>query len=75
MTQETVTTLQVNGKPVELEDMKTLGDLLRHLDIRPQRVVVELNGEIFRGGEGLDRPVQAGDVIEIVHFVGGGSGD
>jgi sulfur carrier protein len=49
-----------------------LGELLARLDIRPQRVVVELNGDIYRRGEGLDTPVKAGDVVEIVHFVGGG---
>jgi thiazole synthase len=75
MTQETAITLQVNGKPVAVQYMATLADLLQHLDIRPQRVVVELNGVIFRRGEGLDHPIAPGDVVEIVHFVGGGSGD
>jgi len=64
--------LMVNGKPRALGAVATLGDLLADLDIRPQRVVVELNGNIYRRGEGLDQPVRAGDVIEIVHFVGGG---
>ena len=65
-------TVTVNGKPRALGAVATLGDLLRELDIRPQRVVVELNGEIYRRGEGLDQPVRAGAVVEIVHFVGGG---
>jgi sulfur carrier protein len=62
----------VNGKPVPVDGLNNLGELLARLDIRPQRVVVELNGDIYRRGEGLDTPVKAGDVVEIVHFVGGG---
>jgi thiamine biosynthesis protein ThiS len=68
----TATTLTVNGKPYSADGIASLGDLLAKLDIRPQRVVVELNGEIHRRGEGLDTPMKPGDVVEIVHFVGGG---
>ncbi len=55
-----------------LQDSHTIGDLLARLEVRPERVVVEHNGTIHRRGEGLDTPLAAGDVIEIVHFVGGG---
>jgi thiamine biosynthesis protein ThiS len=64
--------LTVNGEAMALADLATLGDLLASLKIAPQRVVVELNGVIHRRGDGLDNRLQAGDVIEIVHFVGGG---
>ena len=69
---EAAPTVAVNGKPVALGDVRNLGDLLARLEIRPQRVVVELNGQIYRRGEGLEQPVGADDVVEIVHFVGGG---
>ena len=62
----------VNGDATSLEGVATIGDLLRRLGIRPERVVVELNGTIHRRNEGLDTPVAAGDIIEIVQFVGGG---
>jgi sulfur carrier protein len=64
--------LTVNGEAMPLGDLATLGDLLASLKISPQRVVVELNGVIHRRGEGLDGRLQAGDVVEIVHYVGGG---
>jgi thiamine biosynthesis protein ThiS len=35
-------------------------------------VVVEHNGRIHRRGEGLEERLNSGDVVEIVHFVGGG---
>ena len=47
----TATPLTVNGKPQPADGIKTLGELLASLDIRPQRVVVELNGEIHRRGQ------------------------
>ena len=64
--------LTVNGDQLALEDSTTIGALLGRLQVRPERVVVELNGTIHRRGEGLDQPLKAGDVVEIVHFVGGG---
>lgn len=64
--------LTVNGDLMSLDDSRTIGDLLGRLKISPQRVVVEHNGTIHRRGEGQETPLAAGDVIEIVHFVGGG---
>lgn len=69
---EAVEQLTVNGEAMALSELATLGDLLASLKVAPQRVVVELNGVIYRRGEGLDSPLDAGDVVEIVHFVGGG---
>jgi thiamine biosynthesis protein ThiS len=62
----------VNGDQLPFDDSATIGALLTRLAVRPERVVVELNGTIYRRGEGLDRAVKPGDVVEIVHFVGGG---
>ncbi|MFN2463416.1 MAG: sulfur carrier protein ThiS [Candidatus Dormibacteria bacterium] len=64
--------LTVNGDTLPAAGSSTLGQLLGRLGVDPQRVVVELNGTIHRRGEGLQLPVRAGDVVEIVHFVGGG---
>ncbi|MHB8508399.1 MAG: sulfur carrier protein ThiS [Candidatus Dormibacteria bacterium] len=64
--------LTVNGDGREVAEGASLGDLLRTLEVRPAAVVVELNGVIYRRNEGLDAVLRAGDVVEIVHFVGGG---
>lgn len=66
-------TLMVNGAPRELERNSTVAGLLGSLRIDPRLVVVEHNRTILR-----DRDTYAslglsdGDVVEIVHFVGGG---
>jgi thiamine biosynthesis protein ThiS len=64
--------LTVNGDEMALAGLATMGDLLASLKIAPARVVVELNGVIYRRGEGLEAGLTDGDVVEIVHFVGGG---
>lgn len=46
--------------------------LLEHLDLQPEMVVVERNGEILRRNRYPEVPVEEGDVLELVHFVGGG---
>jgi sulfur carrier protein len=64
--------LTVNGDAMALADLNTVADLLASLKVAPERVVVELNGVIYRRGEGLANRLHAGDVVEVVHFVGGG---
>jgi len=63
----------VNGDERLIPAGRTLGDLLREHDLDPRMVVVERNREILRERETFNRLVlEHGDVLEIVHFVGGG---
>jgi thiamine biosynthesis protein ThiS len=51
----------------------TVADLLRRLVLDPRTVVVEHNGAILRErGDAESCRLRANDVLEIVHFVGGG---
>lgn len=69
---ETITPI-VNGEPRGVPVGSTVGDLLRALGLDARLVVVEVNREIVRDRAALDeRAITSGDVIEIVHFVGGG---
>jgi thiamine biosynthesis protein ThiS len=66
-------TLMVNGAPRELERNSTIAGLLGALSIDPRLVVVEHNRSILRDRDSYgSRPLNDGDVVEIVHFVGGG---
>ena len=51
----------------------TVAKLLEHLELADRRVAFELNRRIIRRGAYAEHHVQEGDVVEIVHFVGGGS--
>jgi sulfur carrier protein len=64
--------LKINGEEREIADGLTVTALLEERKIRPARVVVERNREIVaREVYGITR-LADGDMLEIVHFVGGG---
>jgi sulfur carrier protein len=62
----------VNGEARRIPGPATLIDLLAHLGLDPRTVVVELNREIVRRPRLGEVAVAEGDVVELVHFVGGG---
>ena len=68
----TALAITLNGERREVPGPLTLAGLLAHLELSPETVVVEHNRRIVRRGELAAQPVDAGDVVEIVHFVGGG---
>jgi thiamine biosynthesis protein ThiS len=69
----TTITLMVNGAPRELDRNSTIAGLLGTLRIDPRLVVVEHNRSILRDKAAFSSlSLSDGDVVEIVHFVGGG---
>lgn len=62
----------LNGKRVELDGVRTLAELLRQRGIDPRLVAVEHNGTILPREAYEHQVIQDGDVLEVVHFVGGG---
>ena len=64
--------LKLNGEEREVADGISLNGLLESLQIRPGRVVVERNREIVARDSFSTTRLTEGDVLEIVHFVGGG---
>ncbi|HSJ23792.1 MAG TPA: sulfur carrier protein ThiS [Longimicrobiales bacterium] len=65
-------TVTVNGEERQLEAGVTVAGLLGALGLHPRLVVVEHNREILDAGDLEDTEIQAGDNVELVHFVGGG---
>ncbi|MEC1289027.1 sulfur carrier protein ThiS [Bacillus mojavensis] len=65
--------LQLNGKQVEWDrDSGTIQDLLASYHLEHKIVVVERNKEIIGKEQYHEVVLCDRDVIEIVHFVGGG---
>ncbi len=62
----------VNGEEREIPAGSTVRELLESLELHPKLVVVERNREILKRDSYGDVEVEAGDVLELVHFVGGG---
>jgi sulfur carrier protein len=62
----------LNGEPRTVPDGLTVRALLDHLGLTEGPVAVEINRAVVPRAEHAARPVAAGDVIEVVHLVGGG---
>ena len=62
----------VNGEPREAPAGATIEDFLRAHELDPDLVVVERNGRIVPRRDVATTALEAGDSLEIVHFVGGG---
>lgn len=65
--------LTVNGKKFEAADGATITALLEKLQINPLRVAVQLNQRIIKRELYESVALQAGDVLEIITFMAGGS--
>ena len=64
--------LTINGEGRVVPGPATVRDLLERLGLDPRGIVVELNRRIVRRPEIGQTPLRDGDVLELVHFVGGG---
>jgi len=68
-------TVQLNGQTRKLDsiaDPSPLDVVIAALELKSDRVAVELNGDIVRRSAWAETAVRNGDKLEIVHFVGGG---
>lgn len=65
--------ITLNGEPRRAAP-GSIADLVRSLELDPAKVAVERNGEIVPRSTLSAVPLGEGDVLEIVHFVGGGQG-
>ncbi len=64
--------IHVNGEPRQVAAGATITTLLAELGIERGRVAVERNREVVPRADHATTALAAGDVLEIVHFVGGG---
>jgi thiamine biosynthesis protein ThiS len=64
--------IELNGEPRRVPGPLSLAGLLDHLGLDARAVVVERNREIVRRPQLATTDLAEGDVIELVHFVGGG---
>ena len=63
--------LTVNGESRRTA-AATIAALVTELGLKPEKVAVERNGTIVPRSTLGEAPLAEGDVLEIVHFVGGG---
>lgn len=64
--------LELNGEPREIPENLTISGLLAHLDLAGQPLLIEQNGVALFKHEWSEKPVNAGDKIELIRVVAGG---
>ena len=64
--------IKINGKIKTIIDKLTLYELINDLKIPITKVAIELNKEIINKKKIKKIKLENNDVIEIVHFIGGG---
>jgi sulfur carrier protein len=70
-------TLELNGTQRTFDELTApapIASVVAALGLKQDRVAVEWNGEIAARTTWTESVVGDGDKLEIVHFVGGGSG-
>ena len=70
--------LVINGKERDFSSLPATAnvmDLIGALDLKGDRVALEHNGTIVRRDAWAATSIYSGDKFEIVHFVGGGTGE
>ena len=64
--------IKINGKITTIVDKITLAELIKDLKIPLKKVAIELNREITDKKRIRNIKLKNNDVVEIVHFIGGG---
>ena len=62
----------LNGESLDVNEAISIEALLVRVGKSPEHVAVECNGQVVEVAEFPSLQLAAGDVLEIVHFVGGG---
>lgn len=65
-------TIRLNGRDHDAIDGSTVMALVETIGLQPGRVAVELNGRVVPRPDYPRTVLRQGDVVEVVHFVGGG---
>ena len=64
--------LRINGEKREVGDRLSVLELIKQLNLPPERIAIELNRNVVRRTEWNSTMLEEDDDLEIVHFVGGG---
>ena len=63
----------LNGEPKEITAGQSVLDLVQSLNLPAERLAVEHNLKIVKRDQWSRQPLEDGDKVEIIQFVGGGS--
>jgi len=72
VSEQNIIEVTVNGEARQLTAGSSVTDLVTALELSAGRLAIELNLSIVPRAAWAETQLQAGDKLEIVHFVGGG---
>ena len=64
--------ITVNGNIKKINDCKNVEQLVASLFEKNEGIIVELNEEIIKRDHWKEQPLQEGDAIQLIQFIGGG---
>ena len=64
--------IKLNGKNKTIDHGSRLNELINNLNIPVKKVAIEFNEKIINKKDIKKIKLKSNDVIEIVHFIGGG---
>ena len=64
--------IQLNGKIIQINNNETLKKLVKRLNLPLNKVAIELNKKIIDKKKLNIIKLNNNDIIEVVHFIGGG---
>jgi sulfur carrier protein len=67
-----VLTIFLNGEERTIDRPVNIDRLLEMFSLPSKRIAIEINTSVVRRKDWENTPVNEGDRIEVVHFVGGG---
>ena len=64
--------IQLNGKKITIKPKITIFDLLKRFKLNNKKVAIEHNGIIVPFNNYKKKFLKNNDIVEVVHFIGGG---
>jgi len=64
--------IALNGSQKEVADAIAVDELIEALELAPEQVAVEVNGELVAKASRAEVQLSEGDAVELVTLVGGG---
>ncbi len=64
--------IQLNGKKITIKPTTTIYDLLKRFKLNNKKVAIEHNGIIVPSSNYKKKFIKNNDIVEVVHFIGGG---
>lgn len=62
----------INGEAKTVSEQITAQQLIHELGLSEQKLALEINEEIVPRSSFSEHLIQAGDIVEIIHAIGGG---